>query len=130
LLRVTMTISDHEKNLRKFGNEKMSEVMEEMGADIIDTEEIPDDWDFNQGGGEAGGGVIMGDDPEISAVNNYCQVWDVDNLFVIGASALPQKIPQQTVTVGAFAYRASEVINKYLEDGEGLLVEPKEKSST
>lgn len=130
LLRVTMTISDHEKNLRKFGNEKMSEVMEEMGADIIDTEEIPDDWDFNQGGGEAGGGVIMGDDPEISAVNNYCQVWDVDNLFVIGASALPQKIPQQTATVGAFAYRASEGIIKYLEDGEGLLVEPKEKSST
>lgn len=30
------------------------------------------------------GGVIMGDDPETSAVNNYSQMWDVENLFVVG----------------------------------------------
>lgn len=48
----------------------------------------------------------------------------MENLFVIGASALPQKIQQQTATVGAFAYRAAEGIEKYLEEG-GLLVEAK-----
>ncbi len=130
LLRVTVSVPDHEKKLREFGREKMAEVMKEMGADIVDVDEIPDEWSHQQGYGEAGGGVIMGDDPEISAINNYSQVWEMDNLFVIGASALPQKIPQQTDTVGAFAYRASEGMLKYLKDGEGLLVEPKEKSKS
>ncbi len=108
----------------------MKEVMEEMGADIIDVDPIPEEWGHTQGFGEAGGGVIMGDDPELSAVNNYSQVWEMDNLFVIGASSLPHKIPQQTATIGAFAYRASEGMIRYLEGDEGLPVEPKEKSET
>lgn len=125
LLRVTMTLTDHEKELRKFGREKLAEVMEEMGADIVEVDDIPEDWNYTQGGGEAGGGVLMGDDPSISAVNNYFQSWDMENLFVVGASALPQKIPQQTATVGAFSYRASEGIDKYMTGDGGLLVEPK-----
>ena len=128
LLRVTMTLTDHEKKLRDFGRRKMAEVMEEMGADIVEMSDIPDDWEFGQSGGEAGGGVIMGNDPEISAVNNYLQVWDMENLFVVGASALPQKIPQQTATVGAFAYRAAEGVEKYLKDGGGMLAEAKSKT--
>ncbi len=116
--------------MTEFGKEKMKEVMEEMGADIIDVDPIPEEWGHTQGFGEAGGGVIMGDDPELSAVNNYSQVWEMDNLFVIGASSLPHKIPQQTATIGAFAYRASEGMIRYLEGDEGLPVEPKEKSET
>ncbi len=127
LLRVTNQVTDHDRRLEEFGAEKMGELMKEMGADIVETSDITDVWSHEQGFGEAGGGVIMGDDPEISAVNNYSQVWDMENLFVIGASALPQKIQQQTATVGAFAYRAAEGIEKYLEDGE-LLVEAKKSN--
>ncbi len=36
------------------------------------------------------GGTIMGADPKTSAVNRYCQAWDADNLFVMGASLFPQ----------------------------------------
>ena len=35
------------------------------------------------------GGVIMGENPGNSAVNNYMQMWDMENLFVVGASAFP-----------------------------------------
>jgi len=129
LLRVTYDISDHDRRVREFSNEKMKELMEEMGADIVEVSGLPEKWSHTQGYGEAGGGVIMGDDPETSAINNYSQVWDMDNLFVIGASALPHKIPQQTATIGAFAYRASEGMIEYLENGGGLLVEAKEKSN-
>ncbi len=125
LLRVTNRITDHDKKLEEFGIEKMTELMEEMGADIVENNGVAEEWSHQQGYGEAGGGVIMGDDPEISAVNNYSQVWDMENLFVIGASALPQKIQQQTATVGAFAYRAAEGMIEYLEGDGGLLVEPK-----
>lgn len=128
LLRVTNRITEQDINFAEFGKGKMIELMEEMGADIIDTSDIPEEWSHTQGYGEAGGGVIMGDDPEISAVNNYSQVWDMENLFVIGASALPQKIQQQTATVGAFAYRAAEGIEKYLNDGGGMLAEAKTNS--
>ena len=31
------------------------------------------------------GGAAIGVDPRISAVNKYCQVWDVPNVFVTGA---------------------------------------------
>ncbi len=36
-----------------------------------------------------GGGAIMGADPETSALNNYLQMWDMENLFVCGANAFP-----------------------------------------
>src|SRR5699024_2637573 len=121
----------------EFGKENMQELVDEMGADSVETgggaeyggATREDQWDHTQGCGEAGGGVTMGDDPEISAVNNYSQVWDMENLFVIGASALPQKIQQQTATIGAFAYRASEGIDEYLNGDGGLLVDPKEKEN-
>ncbi len=68
------------------------------------------------------GGVIMGADPETSAVNNYSQMWDVENLFVVGASSFPQNAGYNpTGTVGALSYRAAEGILKYMEKGGSLI---------
>ena len=36
------------------------------------------------------GGAAMGTDPKTSALNRYCQTWDVSNVFVTGACAFPQ----------------------------------------
>src|SRR6202012_1032343 len=36
------------------------------------------------------GGVVFGDDPRISALNKYCQSWDVPNVFVLGSCVFPQ----------------------------------------
>src|SRR5699024_9552597 len=70
----------------------------------------------------------MGADPETSAVNNYLQMWDVDNLFVVGASAFAHNGGYNpTGTVGALAYRAAEGILKYLDEG-GQLVQAKKTS--
>src|SRR5699024_5322270 len=125
LLRVTYRITDHDKKVTEFGNKKMVELMEEMGADIVEAGGIAEEWGHKHGFGEAAGGVIMGEDPEISAVNNYSQVWEMDNLFVIDASTLQHKIHQQADTICPFAYRAAERMLKYLKDGECLLVDPK-----
>ena len=35
------------------------------------------------------GGTIMGTNPSNSVTNKYGQVWDVDNLFLTGASLFP-----------------------------------------
>ncbi|GAB4071867.1 GMC family oxidoreductase [Barrientosiimonas marina] len=128
LLRVTNKYSDQDKNIAKFGIDKCHEIMEKMGADIIEDDEIPDEFDHMYQGGHYAGGVIMGDDPETSAVNSYLQMWDVDNLFVVGGSAFPH-FPghHPTVTIGTLGYRAADGIKQYLKNG-GQLVKGKQKA--
>ena len=125
LLRVTFKFTDQERNIAKFGVEKCHEILEEMGADIIDEDEVPEEFDNIFFGGHYTGGVVMGDDPKTSAVNNSLQMWDVDNLFVVGGSAFPQFGGHHpTPTICALAYRASEGIEKFLDNG-GQLVNAK-----
>lgn len=124
LLRVTYDYTDQDVKLNKFGQKICREVMEEMGADIIDEDEIPEKFDNTYTGGHYAGGVIMGEDPQHSAVNNYLQMWEAENLFVVGASAFPHfGNYNPTGTVGALAYRAAEGIIKYLENDGGILTD-------
>ncbi len=60
----------------------------------------------------------MGTDPSTSAVNMYLQMWDVDNVFVVGASVFSHNFGYNlTDTVGALSYRAAEGILKYHQKG-------------
>ena len=64
----------------------------------------------------------MGSDPSTSVVNSYLQMWDAENVFVVGASAFPHNGGYNpTGTVGALAYRAVDGIAKYLKKG-GMVV--------
>jgi gluconate 2-dehydrogenase alpha chain len=48
-------------------------------------------------------------------------MWDVDNLFVVGASAFAHNSGYNpTGTVGALSYRAAEGILKYHKSGGSL----------
>ena len=68
------------------------------------------------------GGAIMGADPATSVVNNYLQMWDAPNVFVVGACNFPQNAGfNPTGTVGALAYRAAEGILKYHKTGGSLV---------
>jgi gluconate 2-dehydrogenase alpha chain len=70
------------------------------------------------------GGVPMGADPATSAVNTYLQMWDMPNLFVMGASAFPQNGGMNpTATIGAITYRAVEaILQRYRKRPGELLV--------
>jgi gluconate 2-dehydrogenase alpha chain len=59
----------------------------------------------------------MGSDPHHSVVNNWLQMWDFENVFVVGASAFPQNACfNPTGTVGALAYRAADgLVNRYFK---------------
>ncbi|MBS4192399.1 GMC family oxidoreductase [Bacillus sp. FJAT-49705] len=121
LLRVTNKYTDQDRNIAKFGVEKCKEIMKEMGANVIDEDDIPDEFDHIYQGGHYAGGVIMGADPATSAVNNYLQMWDMENLFVVGGSAFPQFAGHHpTATIGALAYRAAEGMENYLKNGGKL----------
>jgi len=124
LLRVTYKFGDNERNIAEFGIEKCTEIMEEMGADIVEPGSVPDEFNHSYTGGHYTGGVVMGDDPETSVVNSYLQMWDVDNLFVVGGSAFPQHGGHHpTPTIGALAYRAAEGVQMYMDEEQGQLVQ-------
>lgn len=69
------------------------------------------------------GGTIMGADRKSSVVNKYCQSWDADNLFVMGASLFPQNASYNpTGPVGALAYWTADAIKKQYLKTPGPLV--------
>ena len=56
-------------------------------------------------------GSVMGSGPHTSVVNPWLQVCDYGNVFVVGASALPQNAGfNPTATVGALAFRAADAL--------------------
>jgi choline dehydrogenase-like flavoprotein len=55
----------------------------------------------------------MGDDPKTSVVNRYCQVHEIDNLFVIDGSVhVTNGGFNPVLTIMANAYRASDHLVK------------------
>jgi choline dehydrogenase-like flavoprotein len=57
------------------------------------------------------GGVMMGDDPQRSAVNKWCQAWEVKNLFVADGSPFPSNADKNpTLTIMANAWRVADHI--------------------
>ncbi|MET0959777.1 MAG: GMC family oxidoreductase [Psychrobacillus psychrotolerans] len=123
LVRITFDFEEQDRQLTKFLAEKCEAILKEMGADHVDVS--GDLGPYNVAEYQSThntGGVIMGADPETSAVNNYSQMWDVENLFVVGASSFPQNAGYNpTGTVGALSYRAAEGILKYMEKGGSLI---------
>jgi gluconate 2-dehydrogenase alpha chain len=123
LLRMTFDFEDQDREMSKFLASKCSDILKQMGADRIDSLKQLGPYDIvTYQSTHNTGGVIIGATPETSAVNSYLQMWDVDNLFVVGASAFPHNSGYNpTGTVGALAYRAAEGILAYRQKG-GLLV--------
>src|SRR5690625_7373316 len=85
---MTYDFRDQDLELAKFTATKSKEIMEEIGADHIDAMEELGPYDIRTYQSTHNtGGVLMGVDPDTSAVNNYLQMWDMENVYVVGASA-------------------------------------------
>ncbi|MCQ6562441.1 GMC family oxidoreductase [Paenibacillus mendelii] len=119
LMRLTFDFEDQDRELAKFLAGKCGEILKEMGANHVDSLKELGPYDIvTYQSTHNTGGAIMGSSPETSAVNSYSQMWDADNLFVVGASSFPQNAGYNpTGTVGALAYRAAEGILKYRTKG-------------
>jgi gluconate 2-dehydrogenase alpha chain len=68
------------------------------------------------------GGTIMGKSPDSSVVNPYLQHWQVPNLFVLGASTIPQNpSAHPTLTILALTYRTADaIVERYLKSPSQL----------
>ncbi|MCM3112375.1 GMC family oxidoreductase [Lederbergia lenta] len=123
LLRMTYDYTEQDRELVKFMSNVTKSIAKEMNPDHIDT--VGEQGPFNVNtdtNTHNTGGVMMGIDPQTSAVNSYMQMWDAENVFVAGASAFPHNSSfNPTGTLGALSYRASEGIVKYLQQGGSLV---------
>lgn len=123
LLQMTYDFTEQDRNLHKYISERSAEILKEMGADTVEENEMSDHYDIvPYQSTHNTGGVPMGGSADNSAVNNYSQLWDMDNIFVIGASSFAHNGGYNpTGTVGALAYRAAEGIENFLDDGKQLV---------
>jgi len=57
------------------------------------------------------GGAIMGADRRVSVTNQWCQTWDVPNLFITDGAVFPSNADKNpTLTIMAVAWRAADHI--------------------
>lgn len=125
LMRITYDFEEQDRQLAQYCADKCGEIIKAMGAtDKIEINRKLGPYDITPYQSTHNtGGVIMGASPETSAVNNYLQMWDAENVFVVGASAFAHNSGYNpTGTMGALSYRAAEGILKYSKSGGGLLV--------
>jgi choline dehydrogenase-like flavoprotein len=112
--------SDHELNQARHMQHTFRDIIEEMGGTVTGT--VQDD------GAKAiaapgqiiheVGGAIMGSDAKRSVLNEYCQSWEVPNLFVTdGAAFVSNADKNPTLSIMAVAWRASEYLVEEMRKG-------------
>ncbi|HZZ94076.1 MAG TPA: GMC family oxidoreductase [Usitatibacter sp.] len=119
LLRMTFDFPDNDIKLSAFCTAKAVEIGKAMGGQQVtgSPRKKPYTTTVYQSTHNTGG-TVMGSDPSVSLVNPWLQVWDVHNVFIIGASNFQQNAAYNpTGTVGALAYRAADaLVNRYLKN--------------
>jgi gluconate 2-dehydrogenase alpha chain len=123
LLRLTIDWGNNEREMVKFATTKGAEIARAMGAKAIVTQTPYGHYDARRyQSTHIQGGTIMGKSPEASVVNVWGQHWQVQNLFVVGASTMPcQGAANPTATVLALAHRTADaLIDRYLKNSGSL----------
>ncbi|WP_372056138.1 GMC family oxidoreductase [Tistrella mobilis] len=117
LLRITFDFDDNDALMCRYVNGKMEEIAAAAGAKIVGKASVrksPYDTRQYQSTHNTGG-TIMGSDPGSSVVSPHLQSWDVENLFISGASVFPQNSGYNpTGPVGALGLRLAEDLLSYL----------------
>jgi len=114
VLRFNYNWSDQEYNQVKHMQETLRDVINQMGGEQMgDIPSKEDGYGINNPGEiiHEVGTTRMGDDPQESVLNEYCQAHDVDNLFVAdGGPFVSQPHKNPTWTILALSMRTSDYI--------------------
>lgn len=112
--------SKHELNQARHMQHTFKDIIEAMGGKVTSTVH-EDGADAIAAPGQIiheVGGAIMGSDPKRSVLNQYCQSWEVPNLFVTdGACFVSNADKNPTLSILAIAWRASDYIVDQMTKG-------------
>jgi gluconate 2-dehydrogenase alpha chain len=125
MLRMTFDFGDNEHKMSDYLTDRAAEVARAMNPREIKLNRRTGSWSVTPYQTTHNtGGAIMGDNPKDSVVNKYLQVWDVPNVFSLGAGAFPQNAGYNpTGTVAALTYfAAARIVSQYIKS-PGKLVQ-------
>jgi choline dehydrogenase-like flavoprotein len=97
----------------KHMQETFWELIEKMGGQVWRPELPLEDWGIKKGGEiiHEVGTTAMGEDPKKSVLNQFCQAWDVKNLFVTDGGCFASNADKNpTLSIMAVAWRACDYI--------------------
>ena len=120
VLRFHWQWSDHELRQAAHMQRTFAELIEAMGGRVLEPPR-PDPADAIKPGGfiiHEVGGAIMGNDARTSVTNQWCQTWDVKNLFLTDGAPFPSNADKNpTLTIMALAWRAADYLASELKKG-------------
>ncbi len=120
VLRFHWKWSDHELNQARHMQQTFAGIIEGMGGRVLSTVQTDGARAILAPGQiiHEVGGVRMGDRPDDSVLNQYCQSWEVPNLFVMdGGPFVSNADKNPTLSIMAIAWRSSEYLVDQLRQG-------------
>ena len=121
VLRFHWKWSDHELNQAAHMHKTFAEIIESMGGKAT----TPIETDGRKAIYRPGeiihevGTTCMGADPKSSVLNQWCQAWDVKNLFVTdGGPFVSNADKNPTLSIMALAWRSADYIMDSMKKGE------------
>jgi choline dehydrogenase-like flavoprotein len=124
VLRFSWQWSEHELKQAEHMENTFKEIVAAMGGKVLgrnaNRKRINDKAVIEKGGRviHEVGGAIMGADAKKSVTNQWCQTWDVPNLYLTdGAPFAGNADKNPTLTIMAVAWRASDHILAEMKKG-------------
>ena len=117
VLRFHWKWSDHEKKQAVHMQQTFKDIIEAMGGKVMGQVQLDPEKAIMAGGTiiHEVGTVRMGDDPQTSVLNKYCQAHQVKNLFVADAAPFVSNADKNpTHTIVALAWRTAEFLAEEL----------------
>jgi len=116
-LRIDYRIGDNERKMVEDMYDAALEIFHEMKAEVLP---------YKRGELANAGSAIhehgtcrMGDDPKRSALNKYCQMHEVRNVFVVDGSAFPTATEKNpTLSILANCWRVTDRLAEQMKKGE------------
>ena len=113
VLRFHFKWSDDEILQARHMQKTFQQIIQASGGIVTHHSTAENNWGIEHGGEvkHEVGATRMGNDPKESVLNQYCQAWDVKNLFVTDAAPFVSNADKNpTLTITALGWRTSEYI--------------------
>jgi choline dehydrogenase-like flavoprotein len=113
VLRFHFKWSQDEILQAKHMQETFQQIIEAMGGTVTHKSGAETNWGIAKGGEiiHEVGATKMGADPKTSVLNQYCQAWDVKNLFITDAAPFVSNADKNpTLSITALGWRTSDYI--------------------
>jgi choline dehydrogenase-like flavoprotein len=113
VLRFHFKWSAHEQKQAAHMQRTFAEIIDAMGGKVLGKPQLDGRKAIAPGGSiiHEVGTTCMGSDPKQSVLNQYCQAWDVKNLFVMDASGFTSNPCQNpTLTIMSLAVRSCDYL--------------------